>query len=132
MINPRLDEFDKRFDTNSFESRTNPSYREQLSNCSDSNEDVLELTWAVIDGIASVDQQRHVQDLLRKEYESRQRYLEAVQLDCDLRHAFNPLGLPQALPDQTSKNPLNRKQCDGNRLPNIASELAANPMRAAS
>jgi hypothetical protein len=55
-----------------------PNYRE-------STDEVMALTWAVIDGVANDSDRRRLSDLLDSERRLREHYSQAVQLDCHLQ-----------------------------------------------
>ena len=118
----------------STDSTAHPRYRDRVSPNNQAEENVLSLTWAVLDGIATDSQHRELQRLLRDEYKSREQYLRAVQLESDLRSVFQPTIPPPGPPTGTksSKSDPIQKQRDGNRFPFNPPPMTANPLRAAS
>lgn len=58
--------------------------------------EVLRLTWAVIDGVASDEDRQRLGALIDRQYEARGDYVNAVRLDSELAELLNPHPLKSA------------------------------------
>jgi hypothetical protein len=62
------------------------------------SDEVLRLTWAVIDGVASDEDRHRLNELVNREYQARKEYVKAVRLDSDLSEVLNAMHPPRFSP----------------------------------
>ena len=65
--------------------------------------EVLRLTWAVIDGVATDADRRRLQELVSSEYQARDEYVKAVRLDSELVDVLNPTKNPANAPRRAGR-----------------------------
>ena len=67
-----------------------PTCENSWMNASHTFDRVLDLAWSVIDGAATEEDRAALAEFVQTEHSSRQKYMDAVMLDADLRQLLAP------------------------------------------